>query len=351
MKPNVLSSCRVDYRNMAHLITHKDKFGFTGNRKAIWHGIGQQIEEGLDAQTFFKRIGLDWLTELQPVFCMIGDKRIAIPNSQAHVRVDTGDVLGLVSDGYKAIDNGDLAKFADDLLGADQAASVSTAGSLLGGKRVFCLLQMPKSIQVVKGDQVDTFICLSNGHGGFASFNVYPTSIRVVCNNTLTWSERDLGRGIRFHHTGDLDAKLKQARTVMGLAVKEAETFEKQVRALANADLSAGQIKTFMEDAYVSTFGKAPDAEVDAEAHARWMERKKDMIQNWMERMENERQTIAGIQGTAWAALNAYTEWSDHDRGGKWMESRPADQRIHSNLFGVAAAAKKKVLRSALALV
>ena len=136
----------------------------------------------------------------------------------------------------------------------------------------------------------------------------------------------------------------------MGLAVKEAEQFEKQVRALANTDLSVGQVKEFMELAYVSTFGKAPDAEVDAEAHARWLERKKDMTQDWLARMENERQTIAGIQGTAWAALNAYTEWSDHDRGGKWMESRPADQRVHSNLFGVAAAAKKKVLRAALAL-
>lgn len=336
---------------MTDLITLKDKFGFTGNRSAIWHGKGMELEEGLDAVTFFKRIGLDWLTELQPVYCSINGQQVQVPNSQAHIRMDTGDILGLVSDGYKPIDNGDLAHFADDLLGADAAASVSTAGSLLGGKRVFCLLQMPKSIQVVKGDQVDTFICLSNGHGGFASFNVYPTSIRVVCNNTLTWSERDLGRGVRFHHTGDLEAKLKQARTIMGLAVKEAEHFERQVMALANTDLSVGQVRGFMELAYTATFGKAPDAEQEPEAFQRWMEHKDGMMGDWLARMENERQTIAGIQGTAWAALNAYTEWSDHDRGGKWMESRPADQRIHNNLFGVAAAAKKKVLRAALALV
>lgn len=336
---------------MASLITTSDKFGFTGDRKAIWHGLGEQMEEGLDAVTFFRRIGLDWLTELTPVYCSVNGRQIQIPNSQAHLRCDTGDILGLVSDGYKPIDNGDLARFADDLLGADQAASVSTAGSLLGGKRVFCLLQMPKSIRVVKGDMVDTFLCLSNGHGGFASFNVYPTSIRVVCNNTLTWSERDLSRGVRFHHTGDMEAKLKQARTIMGLAVREAELFEKQVKALANTDLTTGQIETFMDLAYTATFGKAPDEKAEPEAYDRWVERRKEMVLTWMMNLENERQNIAGIQGTAWAALNAYTEWSDHDRGGKWMESRPADQRIHSNLFGVAAAAKKKVLRNALALI
>jgi phage/plasmid-like protein (TIGR03299 family) len=339
---------------MAHLITTRDKFGFTGKRKDIWHGLGTEMPEGLDAQTFFKQVGLDWLTELQPVYCTVGGVQVAVPNTQAHVRTDiTGPdaVLGLVSDGYKKLDNGDLARFADDLLGADQAASVSTAGSLLGGKRVFCLLRMPKDIKVVKGDVVETFICLSNGHGGFASFNVYPTSIRVVCNNTLTWSERDLARGIRFHHTGDLDAKLKQARVVMGLAVKEAEQFEKQVKALAATDLSHGQVVEFMEFAYNATFGKAPDQKEQPEAYDRWVLRKKETMETWLANLENERQTIKGIKGTAWAALNAYTEWSDHNRGGAWMESRPADQRVHSNLFGVAAAAKKKVLRAALALV
>lgn len=340
---------------MAHQITKLDKFGFTGDRKSIWHGIGKEMPEGLDAETFFKQVGLDWTTELQPVFCMIDGVQVQIPNSQVHIRRDLGpvsdSVLGLVSDGYKKLDNGDLAKFADQLLGADQAASVSTAGSLLGGKRVFCLLKMPKDIKVVKGDVVETFLCLSNGHGGFASFNCYPTSIRVVCDNTLTWSERDLARGVRFHHTGDLESKLKQARAIMGLATKEAEEFEKQVKALANTDLSRDQIKTFMEFAYTATFGKAPDKDEDAEAFGRWEERRKDMLDTWLKNLENERQTIRGIQGTAWAALNAYTEWSDHDRGGKWMESRPADQRIHSNFFGVAAAAKKKVLRAALALV
>lgn len=336
---------------MAHNITSKDKFAFTGSRENIWHGIGQQIPEGLTATEVAPMVGLDWETELAPVFAEFGGKRIELPEQRAHVRKDTGDVLGLVSDGYKKFDNGDLAKFADHLLGADAAVTVNTAGSLLGGKRVFFLLKLPKSFEVVKGDQVDSYFCLANGHGGFASLNGYPTQVRVVCNNTLTLSERDLGRGFRLHHTGNLEEKLQAARVVMGFAVKEAEHFAKQAQALANADLSGAQIKDFMELAYTTTFGKAPDAEDSPELFQRWVEKRKDMISDWMERLENERQTIAGIQGTAWAALNAYTEWSDHDRGGKWMEARPADQRVHSNLFGVAAAAKKKVLRAALELV
>jgi phage/plasmid-like protein (TIGR03299 family) len=337
---------------MAHNITTQDKFAFTGSRKRIWHGLGEEIPEGLTATQVFPLIGLDWETELAPIFAEFGGQKIELPESRAHVRKDTGAVLGLVSDGYKPIDNGDLARFADDLLGADAAATVSTAGSLLGGKRVFTLLKLPNTIRLGKGgvDEVDTYICLSNGHGGFASFNVYPTSIRVVCNNTLTWSERDLGRGVRFHHTGDLDSKVKQARTIMGLAVKEAEHFEEQVRALAQADLSVGQVRDFMTSAYAMTFGKAPDKTAEPEAHEKWMLKRQDQVEHWMSLLENERNTLPGIQGTAWAALNAYTEWSDHERGGKWMEARPRDHRTHSNLFGAACASKKKVLRAALAL-
>lgn len=331
---------------MADNILERDKFGFTGDRNAIWHGKGKQVRKGLTAVEFFEEIGLDWLTELQPVYCVIGGQQVEIPNTKAHTRKDTGDVLGLVSDSYKPIDNGDLARFADDF-----GSPVDTAGSLLNGKRVFVLLKLDEQIRVVKHDLVDTYLCLSNGHGGLASFNVYPTSVRVVCNNTLTWSERDLGKGVRFNHMGNVEEKLAQARAILGTATREAQEFAKQVKALANADLSAEQIRTFMLFAYTATFGKAPDQEDQPEAFARWEARKQMVIKDWMERLENERQTLPGIQGTAWAALNAYTEWSDHDRGGAWMESRPADHRIHSNLFGVAAQAKRKVLKAALELV
>ncbi len=333
---------------MAHGITETDVLAFTGDRSKIWHGLGKQIPEGLSASEVFPMVGLDWETELVPIYYKQGGKNIELGDHRAHLRRDTNTLLGLVSDGYKPLDNGDLAKFCDGLV--DAGAPVSTAASLLGGKRVFCFLKLPNTFDVVKGDPVDTYIAVSNGHGGFASFQAYPTSIRGICQNTLAWSEKDLGRGVRFHHTGDFEAKLEQARMIMGLAVTEAEQFEKQVKALANTDLSKGQIKTFMEMAFIASFGKSPNKEAQPEAYERWMIRKKDHITEWIENMDNERNAIAGIQGTAWSALNAYTEWSDHDRGGKWMESRPRDHRVHSNLFGVAASAKKKMLRRALQL-
>ncbi len=333
---------------MGHGITSTDKFAFTGSRSNIWHALGNELPDGLTAVQAFDREGLGWETELAPVFAEYGGQRIALPDNRAHVRRDNGAILGLVSDGYKPIDNGDLAKFADSLIETGEA-KVSTCGSLLGGKRVFVALELPKTIKLGPVDSVLPFILISNGHGGFASFNVYPSGIRPVCRNTIQASERDLGYGIRFHHTGDLDAKLKQARMVLGLASKEVEAFGEKLKALANTDLSAGQVKDFMELAFTATFGKAPDKDAEPEAHEKWVAKRKEMVADWTARMDNERQTLRGIQGTAWAAFNCYTEWSDHDRGGAWMDGRSRDHRVHSNLFGVSALSKRKVLKAALA--
>ena len=336
---------------MAHEITKKDVFAFTGARERIWHSLGEEIPEGLTAVEAFDRVGLGWETELLPCFAQAAGKQIILPNSLAHVRSDTLDVLGVVSDGYKPIDNGDVARFADQLLGADAAATISTCGSLLGGKRIFALLQLPKVVQAARGDDVNTYLALSNGHGGFASFNVYPTSVRIVCNNTLTWSEKDLGRGVRFHHTGDLEKKIRQAQFIMGLAIRETEIFEEKIKALVGCQLSPGQVRQFLSMAFNATFGPDPDPEREPEAFEKWESRRAAHLEKWMAAFEFEGQEIPAIRGTAWAALNAYTAWSDHERGGKWMDARPADHRTHSNLFGTASTAKTRMLTKALALV
>lgn len=336
---------------MGHGFMQNDTFAFTGTRKNIWHKMGAQLPENQTAVQTFPQIGLDWETELAPVYAHLGDKQIQLPESRAHIRKDTGDILGLVSDGYKPIDNGDLAKFADGLVDGG-GATVETAGSLLNGKRVFVTLRLPKVIALGKNgaDENYSFLVVSNGHGGFASFNTYMTSVRVVCQNTLAMSERDISSGVRFYHTGDLDKKMSQARVILGLATKEAERFEEQVKALANADLSAGQMRQFMESAYSLTFGAMPKEE-EGEARDKWFAKRTRLVEDWLARMENERNALPGIQGTLWSALNAYTEWSDHDRGGAWVANRPDDVRTHSNVFGIANTAKRKVFKQALTMV
>jgi phage/plasmid-like protein (TIGR03299 family) len=332
---------------MAHNIEKNDALAFTGSRQRIWHGIGEQIPEGLSAQEAFEKIGLGWKTKLRPVFCLSNDlEMVPCDGHMMHVRSDNGLQLGMVTDGYRPFENQDLARFADLLAGEDAAVTVSTAGSLFNCRRVFALVKLPEVIRATSEDISELYILCSNGHGGFASFSVYPTSVRVVCANTLRMSERDAGKGISFRHTGDFSEKVKMARLVLGTAKQETQRFQEQVNALVGCNLSVGQAREFMNQAWEIAFGKLDN--VRREDLPKMLAKRDVMVEEWLGMMENERNSMPGIKGTLWSALNAVTEYHDHERGRFKPES---EARLHSNLFGVSALAKRRTLRAALQLV
>lgn len=333
---------------MSHGITLTDRFAeIRSNGQRAWHGLGDQLQEGLDFQTAFQNHGLGWATDLAPIFAKVGDTTIELPDNRAHIRRDNGTVLGVVSDRYKAFENMDVARFADGMLGADAAVSAETVGSLYGGRRIFALARLPGSFKLGTDDEVRPFLLVSNGHGGFAGFNTYLTTIRVVCDNTLTLSERDLARGVSFRHVGDLGEKQKQARLILGLADKELERFNVSCQRLAATTLSPGQVEHFMRELWEQTFGVL-DTE-DVEAYEKAKAKQDEIVGTWLANMEDERQKLAGIEGTAWAAYNAVSQWHDHERG-RFLSVAESDARVHSNLFGASNRDKQRAFRAALAI-
>jgi phage/plasmid-like protein (TIGR03299 family) len=330
---------------MSHGITDSDQFAQTGGQRA-WHGLGSFIPSGLTAREALPRVGLGWETELFPAYADIGGQRVEL-DVRAHVRSDTQDVLGIVSKDYRPVQNLELAEFVDAIAGDDAAVTVETAGSLFGGRRVFCLARLPKTIEVAAGDEVVPYVLVTNGHGGFATFAVMPTSVRVVCANTLAMADsRNSRHGLRFVHTGKVSDKLAAARAALGLANKRLERFEEQLRELARTDLSVGQVRAFMEAAYDAAYRVSEDALADEEGRELLRAKREEVLQGWVRNLENERNSLPSIRGTAWAALNAVTEWHDHERG---RAGDGTDARVHSNLFGVSAQAKRRTFELALA--
>lgn len=338
---------------MAHEIRSTDKFGeVRSNGQRAWHGLGIEIPDGIGAVDGFKQIGLGWDTELEPVYMdrltPDGVQRVEITTHKMHVRSDTGMQLGMVSSDYQKFDNQRAAEFADTILGEDAAAVLETAGSLYDGRRLFALLRLPKNI-VVKGDDiVKPYLCLSWGHGGFASIQAGATGIRVVCNNTLGMADREIGqKGVRILHTGNIEQKLATARMLLGFANKQIEKVGEQMKLLASTEISGAQVKDFMNRAFNLAF-PMPDAK-DEELSNKWLAKRDEVFAEWRQLFVNERNNgLASIRGTAWAALNTVTEWHDHVRG---RTDAGSDVRVHSNLFGVSRDAKQKTMKLALQLV
>jgi phage/plasmid-like protein (TIGR03299 family) len=340
---------------MAHMIMGTDRYGeVRKNGQRAWHGLGSEIEEGLGAEEAFKVLGLDWNTELAPLTATMEDgTQIPLKGRnpyRAHLRSDTKDLLGLVTDSYQPFQNSDLARFADAIAGQDAAVTVETAGSLYNSRRVFVLVKLPKLIIASADDVLEQYILVQNGHGGTATAACYDTAIRVCCANTLAWSERNAG-GIKFQHTGDFENKVKQAQTVLGLAIGQADKFQDKVTALVGKTLTAEGTHRLLEGIYDATYGTLPEAgQVAGEVIERLTLKRTNLIEQWEVNLCNERQKLRGIRGTAWAALNAVTEFHDHDRG-NFGGIEESDARVSNNIFGASSRDKATAMKVALAAV
>lgn len=329
-----------------------------------WHGLGVELPEGLTVEEGFRKIGLGWGTDLLPMVGVFdgvdGVKHVEAPDNYLHVRSDNHDVLGVVGPKYKPIANLEMARFADSLVGADATVKCETAGSLRNGRRVFTTVKLPKTIEVVSEDILELYVILSNAHDGTAAFHVYPSSVRVVCANTLGWSERDLGKGLRLQHTGKIDDKVKKAQAILGLVVHETAQFEQDIKTALSLQLGVKETAAYFSAVYDKVFGKVadqPEGEiteedgtvVGAETRGNRVEHKKKIIARWTDLLDDARQDIKGIRGSGWAAYNAFSTWTDHERG-NMRGIADSDTRIHSNLFGIGSLTKKRAWKQVLQL-
>lgn len=323
---------------MAHEITNTDSFGHVGEK--AWHGLGMKLADGLTPTEAFNALGLGWDTGLfeVPALTLPDGRQVVSAEHRMHVRMDTASCLGIVGKDYRPISNQEMAKFADALAGEDAAVRVETGGSLRGGKRVFVLVKLPSDTEVLDGDVLRNYVCISNGHDGLNAFRVFYTPIRVVCANTLAMAEANVS-GARFVHDGDVTKKIELARAALGIMVKRSANFAEQARALAKISLTEAKIGDYFDKVYARTFG-----EEMSEKHTT------DVMGAWKGNLREARNTVASTEGTAWHAMNAVTYWHDHQRG-RFKEVAESEGRIHSNLFGVSANAKNIAFREALALI
>ncbi|MCC6425669.1 MAG: DUF932 domain-containing protein [Phycisphaerales bacterium] len=322
---------------MAHEITSTDKFGHVGEK--AWHGLGVKLADGLTPTEAFDVLGLGWETglyEVPPLVLPDGRKVVAADN-RMHVRMDTATCLGMVGKDYRPISNQEMAKFADILAGEDKAVRVETGGSLRGGKRTFVLIKLPKDTEVLDGDMLKNYVCISNGHDGINGFRVFFTSVRVVCANTLAMAEGTT-TGARFAHDGDVTRKIELARASLGIIVKRSEAFAEQARGLAAIKLKKEGIADYFDRVYARTYG-----EDMSEKHT------DEVLGLWNGNLSEARNTVRSTEGTAWHAFNAVSYYHDHQRG-RFKDVAESEGRVHSNLFGASSFAKQIAFNEALAL-
>ena len=123
-----------------------------------------------------------------------------------------------------------------------------TAGSLQDGKRVWMLARIPKTVEVVHGDEVKPYALLCNGHDGGLAVHILPTTVRVLCNNTFNLAlNQGNGKELVIRHSQSLRGKIELAKRHLGIIGQRVEAFQHEAHALARVSLKETEARGYFE--------------------------------------------------------------------------------------------------------
>ena len=105
------------------------------------------------------------------------EEGITVPGFRANLRETDNQVLGVVSDRYKVVQNEEAFAFTDELLG--EGVTYETAGSLQNGRRTWILAKLPTRY-IISGDEITPYLVFMNSHDGSGAIKAAMTPIRVA---------------------------------------------------------------------------------------------------------------------------------------------------------------------------
>ena len=180
-----------------------------------WHGLGVEVHNDLTPGQIMAKAGLDWEVEKVNSYIDVEGKKV-LTGQQSLVRKSDNKILTNVGGDWNPVQNADAFEFFSEYVLAGDM-EMNTAGSLKGGRNVFALAKVKESFDILGSDQVDSYLLFSNPHEYGKAVDVRFTPIRVVCNNTLTFSLQSKSKNfVKVGHRSKFDPDLVKQQ--MGLA-------------------------------------------------------------------------------------------------------------------------------------
>jgi phage/plasmid-like protein (TIGR03299 family) len=290
------------------------KTTFASFREPAWHGLGTVFEEEVNTQKMLELASLDnWNVRLEEIALPDGfsaDKsNYFVARTNPFDKKQT-DVLGVVGERYRTLQNEDLFAFGDNIL--DGGGRWETAGSIKGGRQVFGSIALERETILDpngSADKVSTYLLVNTSHDGSVAIQASITPVRVVCANTLNMAigrgNRNIKQTFKIRHTQTAEGKVIAAREALGLANAYMDEFDIMAKAMIETEISKAKFDEIMMMAY-------PVPEKDAKGALKKWQTKTELIEDIYQGEFNH--TIAG---TAWGAFNAMTERLDWYRAGR----------------------------------
>lgn len=210
-------------------------------REKPWHGLGTRVLEAPTSAAALSLAGLDWRVIQKALRTEDG---YSVPGFKANIRDRDNQVLGVVTNRYRVVQNEEAFAFTDSLLG--EGVTYETAGSLQNGRRTWILAKLPQRY-IISGDEITPYLVFMNSHDGSGAIKAAMTPIRVVCQNTLNLALSSAKRTWSAEHVGDIQGKLKDARDTLLYAGQYMKELGKAIDALNKIKLSDRKVYEYID--------------------------------------------------------------------------------------------------------
>lgn len=331
---------------MAHELdfsTGEAAFAFAG--QSAWHGLGNQLEVGASIETWAQAAKMEWeIFRTAVKFDVVSNEVLAddsvfmntlvYPDKNVLYRSDTNAPLSVVSSSYNIVQPIEVLEFYRDLV-ESAGLELETAGVLFGGRRFFALANTKKMTVLPGDDKVKGYLLLTTSCDGTLATTAQFTSVRVVCNNTLSVAVKDNNTRIKVPHNRIW--KPAEVKEQLGFIDQGWNRFSEQIGLLAAKTVERDKAVQYL----IELFGD-PTIGIDDQNPAV----KQKCANVWSLFIgEGMGSKMLSAEDTMWGLLNAVTETIDHHTG-----HRTADAKVNNAHYGAGAALKTKAFELALAI-
>lgn len=297
-----------------------------------WHGLGVTMPDDASLDQWRVEAGLDWTANRAKVQYQVGDQLVQ-GESEIIYRSDTHAELGVVTKRYKPVQPKEVVHFFEDLC-KNQGFTMETLGGLNGGKRVWALARTGESFRLKGQDEVGAYVLLATSFDGSMATRAQFTTVRVVCQNTLSMAMESGKNFVSITHSTDFDAT--KVKYDLGIYRDTFKEMEEQAGLLSERGVNKSAAVRFLTDIMVGENAKVEDLSTRAANN----------IQNVLNLFDGKAMgsDYKSASGTLWGLVNSVTEYVDHHQGYK------QNSRLNNAWFGKGDTMKTQAFKKALAL-
>jgi len=306
----------------------------------LWQGLGLGIDTQ-DINKALKDTHLDFEVKFSDIKT---NKKLEVKDFKAnemvldhihsHIgrmtyRIDTGQELGIVGNGYELLQNSEVFDFVHEIINCtdkegekiNKNAKIEKTGIFFHGAQSWMTIDLGDPIKIGP-HSLKRYILMTWSFNGTWAFSARFVCVNTVSNTILSAPIKKIKDEVRIRHTRNVKNRVQEAAKILIAAEKYFTEAEECFEILALTSIEDHKIKSFLNELFPETGSKRGDVIAKNRKNDIW-----GIIQTG--------QGMKEVSNSLWAIYNGVSQYETfHKKTRKVKLKTDEEARLHSVFFG-----------------